>query len=190
MPQNAAARKIVRDPAKRIADHLSGEDQLVDVDLSNPKYQGATEDFIVAAPGTKNVTPEVEVLPEPTSVMDALKAASEEKKRAQSAARKANGTANTKPDPKKPVAKVTKPNTAAKPKTTPKPKVTVDRVPAAEVIAFIDSLGITRSQFGQAVGLKPSSISEIVGKGRGHLLARSRWADFQKKAKVFAKGLK
>jgi hypothetical protein len=154
----------------------------------------ATEDVLVDPPVT---TPEdLEALkedamaPVPSDVMEALERAGEENRRKQSAARKANGSASTKPDPK-PAAKVTKPKTtAAKPKTAPKPKVTLDRVPAAEVIAFIDSLGITRSQFGQAVGLKPSSISEIVGKGRGHLLARSRWPEFQKKAKAFAKGLK
>jgi len=66
----------------------------------------------------------------------------------------------------------------------------VDRVPAAEVIAFIESLVMTRTQFGQAVGLKPSSVSEIVGKGRGQLLAKSRWPEFQKKAKAFAKCLR
>jgi hypothetical protein len=134
--------------------------------------------------------------PIPSDVMDALQRAGEANKAKQSASRKAQGTATTKPVAKliakvtKPKAMAAKPKVSAKPKSTPKPKVAVDRVPAAEVIAFIESLGMTRTQFGQAVGLKPSSISEIVGKGRGHLLARSRWPEFQKKAKAFAKGLK
>lgn len=72
-------------------------------------------------------------------------------------------------------------------KATPKPKTQVVRVPAAEVIALIAELKITRSQLGQALGVSPSMVSEFVGKGRGNLMARSRWPEAQKKARAFAK---
>lgn len=80
-----------------------------------------------------------------------------------------------------------------KPKPAPKaakPKAKVDRVPAADVIRFIDELKISRSQLAQALGVSPSMVTEWVGKGRGQLMARPRWPEAQRKAKAFAKGLK
>jgi hypothetical protein len=93
-------------------------------------------------------------------------------------------------------AKVTRIHPTSKPKTTIKAakpksaKAPIARVPAADVIALIKELGITNSQFGQAIGVGPSMVSEFVGKGRGNLMARSRWPEAQKKAEAFAKGLK
>ena len=75
-------------------------------------------------------------------------------------------------------------------KAEPKPRAVKERVPAADVIALIESVGITRTQYGQALGISPSMVSEHVGKGRGNLLAKSRWVEVQKTVRAFAKGLK
>ncbi|HXG26531.1 MAG TPA: hypothetical protein VNL94_06740 [Candidatus Binatia bacterium] len=130
----------------------------------------------------------VEVLPEPTSVLAAMEQAAGEKKAAQSRARREAGTATTGAKPKAAKAPA-KPAAKAK-AAAPKPKAAIDRVPAAEVVALIEELKITRSQLAAATGKSPSLVSEWVGKGRGHLVARSEWKAIEAAARKFAKGLK
>jgi DNA-binding transcriptional regulator YiaG len=124
----------------------------------------------------KNVTP-------PEGIHDRMEAHAESIKAKQSASRKssrADATAKTTPRPK-----ATK--TAAKPKAERKP---IERVPAENVIALLDQIGLTRSQLASAMKVSPSLVSEWVGKGRGNLLAKSRWTEVQKVARAAAKGLK
>lgn len=170
---------MARSAAARMADHLSGEDQTVPRSVVDNLPKGATEDFLVAPPNAKDVTPTVEALPEPTSVAAVLAEAAERAKAKQSADRRAARAATVKA--------AAKPKAAAK---AVKPKAKVDRVPAADVVALIDELKITRTQFGQAIGVGPSMVSEFVGRGRGNLMARPRWHEAQRKARAFAKGLK
>lgn len=142
---------MARSAAARMADHLSGEDQTVPQSVIDNLPKGATEDFLVAPPSAKDVTPRKKVQPI---------------------------------RPEVPSAKA--PKQDAKPKTA-KPKAPIARVPAADVVALIKELGITNTQFGQALGVGPSMVSEFVGKGRGNLMARTRWPEAQTKARAFAK---
>jgi hypothetical protein len=119
-----------------------------------------------------------------TDIREALEAAGQRAKAQQSASRKAKGTATTKATPKKATPK------EAAPKAKAAAKPSVERVPAAEVIALIDQLGITRAQLAKATGKSPSLVTEWVGKGRGHLVARSEWKAIEAAARKFAEGLK
>jgi DNA-binding transcriptional regulator YiaG len=76
---------------------------------------------------------------------------------------------------------------AAKPKAERKP---IERVPAAEVEALLKELGMSKTQLAKACGASASLVSEWVGKGRGQLVNRDRWAGIQKAARTFAKGIK
>ena len=146
----------------------------------------ATEDVTVEPPmptaeDLANLKAAAEA-PVPTSIIEAMEKSAEQVRAKQSATRKANGSATTKPDPKPAAKKASKPKATAKPKAS-----TVERVPAAEVIALVDELGITRSQLASAVGKSPSLVSEWVGKGRGHLVARSEWKAIEAAARKWAK---
>jgi hypothetical protein len=76
---------------------------------------------------------------------------------------------------------------AAKAKVVKAPGVPVERVPAAEVLALLKELGMSKTQLAQAVGVSGSLVAEHTGKGRGQLLARARWPEYEKKARAWAK---
>jgi len=129
----------------------------------------ATEDIEVPPPAP---SPEMDAAREaaanaslPDDVIGALQAAGERNKAAQSASRKANGTATSKPD-----AKPAKPKTAKA--AAPKPRATIERVPAVDVIALLAQVGISRLQLAAAMKISPSLVTEWVGKGRGNLLTK------------------
>ena len=71
---------------------------------------------------------------------------------------------------------------AAKAKPAPKakkpaaPKANVEHVPAAEVLRTLKKLGMTQSAFARAAGVSSSLVCEWVGKGRGKIATRERWA--------------
>lgn len=74
---------------------------------------------------------------------------------------------------------------AGKAKAAAKPSA-VERVPAAEVVALLTALGLTKSQLARAVGCSSSLVSEWVGAGRGQLMHRERLAAVTKAARAFA----
>lgn len=89
----------------------------------------------------------------------------------------------------------TKTKTAAKPatKTTAAKaaqKAKAERVPAETFVAELTRLHLTKTQAATALGVSPSLISEFVGKGRGTLMAKTRWTEAKAKLAAFAKGLK
>jgi hypothetical protein len=130
---------------------------------------------------------DVEVTPDADAVALAMKAHSEAVKAKQAADKAAKVSARAKPA--KPT--VMKPTTKAKAEPKPKAaKTAIERVPAQKVIALIEELGLTRTQYGQALGISPSMAVEHCGKGRGNLLRADRWAEVQKTVRAFAKTAK
>lgn len=194
VPQTEAEEFVAMNAtARKIADHLNGEDQTVPQSVIDNLPKGATSDFLVAPPNAKVVGETkgkvTEIHPEPKSVKEQMAEHAARARADQSAARRASKTQRDSAAATKAVKAAT-PKRAAKPTKAKAAQVKAERVPAADVEALIAELGITKSQLGKAASVSPSLVSEWFGKGRGQLLAKSRWADVQKKAKAFAKGLK
>ena len=149
-----------------------------------PEATSPAAEALASSEGNVTPMPTVELPPDEGAIKAAMAEAGRRNRETQSAARRASGTATTRPDPKP-----AKPRAATK-KAAAKPKAEVARVPGETFRAELKRLGLTNTQAAKALGVSPSSVSEYVGAGRGRTMAKDRWADAKAALAAFAKSLK